>query len=315
MYTRKAQKKSRKHNTDIKSDSDSSLSSDSLGSDEDTSPDEVEDEFRIPQKYIERHYQIVEGLGLPTPPDSDEDAVCEGELKDVKVYNCEHYNNHCQIKAPCCNKVYKCWRCHNLEEDHALNKSDVKILICKNCDREQGVTSTCQNCGIVFGEYYCNQCVIFDNSKIDRFHCDECKSCIIANKNNTFHCDVCNCCLDKLLYKNHKCIQDRLSNDCPVCLDELRGQDNFLLICGHTLHKKCYDQLIKNSSKCPICSRTIKDMTLEFAKLDLEIEQINENNGNCEIYCNDCQQKCTTKYHSRGCKCIVCDSYNTYKTS
>ncbi|MCJ1243511.1 hypothetical protein MMC30_000708 [Trapelia coarctata] len=75
----------------------------------------------------------------------------------------------------------------------------------------------------------------------------------------------------------------------------------------------------KNSYKCPICSRSMMNMEMQFRHLDRSIEtqpmpeQFRDTKA--WVYCNDCSAKTEVKYHWLGLKCAVCDSYNTAQIS
>lgn len=45
-------------------------------------------------------------------------------------------------------------------------------------------------------------------------------------------------------------------DECPICLDKLE-LNKIKLSCKHTFHNKCYNELIKKHSKCPICRNDI----------------------------------------------------------
>jgi hypothetical protein len=85
--------------------------------------------------------------------------------------------------------------------------------------------------------------------------------------------------------------------------------------CGHSIHRKCHDELMKTSYKCPICSQSVVNMEIQFRALDRAIEsqpmppQFQDTKA--VVSCNDCYAKCMVKYHWLGLKCSICDSYNT----
>lgn len=85
--------------------------------------------------------------------------------------------------------------------------------------------------------------------------------------------------------------------------------------CGHTIHHKCYYDLMKTSYKCPICSQSIINMESQFRNLDRSIESQpmppEFQDTQAVVSCNDCYAKSIVKYHWLGLKCGVCDSYNT----
>lgn len=51
----------------------------------------------------------------------------------------------------------------------------------------------------------------------------------------------------------------KLNGDCPICLDELKTKDVVITICGHILHKECFEDYKKTCLsdkkviRCPVC--------------------------------------------------------------
>jgi len=66
----------------------------------------------------------------------------------------------------------------------------------------------------------------------------------------------------------HKCVNQRLMQDCPICLYDLQNSRDgvVFLPCGHSLHGKCYDTYIKNNIACPLCRKSVCDPS-EFEAL------------------------------------------------
>lgn len=91
------------------------------------------------------------------------------------------------------------------------------------------------------------------------------------------------------------------------------------MVCGHSIHKKCYDQHMMVSYKCPICSKSLANMETQFRNLDLAIlsqPMPEEYNGTMAIIsCNDCSGRSMVPYHYLGTKCNTCRSYNTRQLS
>lgn len=85
--------------------------------------------------------------------------------------------------------------------------------------------------------------------------------------------------------------------------------------CGHSIHKKCYDQHMKVSYKCPICNKSLANMETQFRNLDVAIQTQpmppEFRDTKATVLCNDCSGKCTVPYHWLGLKCSICRSYNT----
>lgn len=91
------------------------------------------------------------------------------------------------------------------------------------------------------------------------------------------------------------------------------------MLCGHGIHKACYDEHMKTSYKCPICSKSTVNMETQFRNLDRAIDhqpmppQFQDTKA--MVSCNDCYAKSAVKYHWLGLKCAICDSYNTAQLS
>jgi hypothetical protein len=91
------------------------------------------------------------------------------------------------------------------------------------------------------------------------------------------------------------------------------------MLCGHGIHKACYDEHMKSSYKCPICSKSTVNMESQFRNLDRAIDsqpmppQFQDTKA--MVSCNDCYAKSAVKYHWLGLKCAICDSYNTAQLS
>lgn len=85
--------------------------------------------------------------------------------------------------------------------------------------------------------------------------------------------------------------------------------------CGHSIHRKCYQEHEKTSYKCPICNKSFRNMESQFRNLDVAIQAQpmppEFRDTKATVLCNDCCAKSTTKYHWLGLKCVICNSYNT----
>ncbi len=223
---------------------------------------------------------------------------------------CSFMENSFKINCSCCTKVYCCSQCHNFEADHKL---DIKYtnIICWECDIEQNITDYCIACEKKLKtKYSCKKCYIFDNNNKYKFHCDKCNNCHIEEREKLMHCEKCKICY----LENNKHICINFDNNCPICFEILKNDIVVNLICGHAIHNDCYNLLIKNSYKCPLCFKTIIDMKDNFKKLEEEIENTKEFERSLnlkEIYCNDCEKKSDTIFSYLGLKCHICGSFNT----
>jgi hypothetical protein len=74
-----------------------------------------------------------------------------------------------------------------------------------------------------------------------------------------------------------------------------------VLRCGHTLHKKCLDQLLRRPTAlhiCPLCSKTLNDHSFTWHQLDVAVSQTpmpeEYLNTTVPILCNDCHTQVLT---------------------
>jgi RING finger/CHY zinc finger protein 1 len=226
----------------------------------------------------------------------------------------------------CCNKVYSCRLCHDEEcndynitpitEQHNIDRKKISRIICNNCNEEQDVSQYCIKCNICFGLYFCNICNLFDDIDKQQYHCNKCNVCRIGGKENTFHCDNCNTCLDISSKDNHKCYNMKDFN-CPICMEDLFEStiEVTTLLCGHYIHRSCLIEWMNKNYKCPICSKSIIDLTKYNNMMDIQIQHTpmpeEYKNKTVDILCNECNKSSNSKFHILGNKCNHCDSYNT----
>uniref|UniRef100_A0A8C5MXX3 RING finger and CHY zinc finger domain-containing protein 1 n=1 Tax=Leptobrachium leishanense TaxID=445787 RepID=A0A8C5MXX3_9ANUR len=175
---------------------------------------------------------------------------------------------------------------------------------------------TCENCSNVFGEYYCSVCHLYDKDK-KQYHCDGCGICRIGPKEDYEHCLKCNLCLPLSLKGNHKCIENVSRQNCPICLEDMHTSriGTRILPCGHLLHSTCYKAMLQQGYRCPLCMRSVLDMSDQWQLLDDEVARtpmpLDYQNMMVEILCNDCSTRSTAPFHVLGMKCESCNSYNT----
>ncbi|MCJ1229604.1 hypothetical protein MMC12_006273 [Toensbergia leucococca] len=121
---------------------------------------------------------------------------------------------------------------------------------------------------------------------------------------------TCRFCHDEVEERSTDC-------DCPICGEYMftSPQTVVFMRCGHSIHHRCYYEHMKTSYRCPICSRSIVNMEMQFRHLERAIETqpmpAQFQDTRAWVYCNDCSAKTAVKYHWLGLKCAVCDSYNT----
>ncbi|CAJ2654523.1 unnamed protein product [Trifolium pratense] len=249
-------------------------------------------------------------------------------ISEIETFGCTHYRRRCKIIAPCCNQVFGCRHCHNeaknsneinLVDRHDIPRHEVKKVICSLCDTEQDVQQYCINCGVCLGEYFCGTCKFFDDDiSKQQFHCDECGICRTGGKDNFFHCKRCGCCYSKEIKEGHHCVERAMHHNCPICFEYLFDtlRETSVLPCGHTIHFECVKEMEKHHRySCPVCSKSICDMSSVWKKLDQVISSTpmpeSYKNKKVWILCNDCGVNSIVQFHIVAHKCLSCNSYNT----
>lgn len=59
------------------------------------------------------------------------------------------------------------------------------------------------------------------------------------------------------------------SKECSICLDKI-NDNNHTLPCNHCLHNNCFEELRKNSNKCPLCRKEFEPPKIEtFDEIDI----------------------------------------------
>lgn len=244
---------------------------------------------------------------------------------------CKHYQRTCEILAPCCNIFYVCHLCHDEQYKgvkgpgclvERLDRKAIKKIRCMKCSKEQDSSQKCDNCDNIFADYYCSVCNLFESNPYKKiYHCDGCGICRLGQKGDYFHCDKCKACFNKNM-ANHKCSEDTLNQNCPICLENLfysRKPSTVLECCNNWIHCHCFNKYVKTSSNCPLCSKSLVKMPKEtIEKFDKLIEETKDNlpqelkDKKVTILCNDCLKKTEDiNFHPIGMKCAHCSSYNT----
>jgi len=251
----------------------------------------------------------------PQIENTDESIELGNNIVELS-YGCKHYMRRCSLFASCCNRFYVCRRCHDEEHEmkdgHTLDRYTIQKVKCEKCGNEQIPSQYCTKCGICFGYYFCGICNLFDDIDKDYIHCDKCNICRVARGQNLVHCDKCEMCFVNDF--EHKCIN---IDDCPICYDSIKTSTSGvnILKCGHKLHTKCYIELLKSDYKCPICKKSVADMSQMFQAMDQQInqQQMPEEykDTKVDIYCYDCEKKNNVNLHFIAMKCPDCGSYNT----
>lgn len=233
-------------------------------------------------------------------------------------FGCSHYMIGCQLYSECCQRFYPCRLCHDEKEIHKMEYKKTKKVRCMNCFLEQEIKQECEECGQCFGVYYCQVCKLLDNNKNKNiYHCKECEICRIGPQEQFKHCNVCKACLEISFFENHVCVENWLLTNCPICGEDLFSSRQQVLTtkCNHPIHFRCYEQYKQTAYQCPICCKSLFDMSSYFNQIDemlskSEMPQEYQNTISL-ILCNDCETKSHVPYHFVYHKCTNCGSYNT----
>uniref|UniRef100_A0A2P2K0V3 Uncharacterized protein LOC105113207 isoform X1 n=2 Tax=Rhizophora mucronata TaxID=61149 RepID=A0A2P2K0V3_RHIMU len=248
--------------------------------------------------------------------------VCSASFQDPekRVFGCEHYKRNCKLRAACCGKLFTCRFCHDKVSDHSMDRKATSEMMCMRCLKIQPVGPVCTtpSCGgLPMAKYYCSICKFFDDER-NVYHCPFCNLCRVGKGLGVdfFHCMKCNCCLAMKLV-DHKCREKGLETNCPICCDDLFTSSASVraLPCGHFMHSSCFQAYTCSHYICPICSKSLGDMSVYFGMLDalLASEELPEEYRDLcqDILCNDCDKKGTARFHWLYHKCSFCGSYNT----
>uniref|UniRef100_A0A0R0GZE7 RING-type domain-containing protein n=1 Tax=Glycine max TaxID=3847 RepID=A0A0R0GZE7_SOYBN len=141
---------------------------------------------------------------------------------------------------------------------------------------------------------------------------------ILGGRENYSHCSKCGCCYSNTLRDNHLCVENSMRHHCPICYEYLFDslKDIAVMKCGHTMHSECYLEMLKRDKYCcPICSKSVMDMSRAWKRIDEEIEATvmpdDYRYRKVWILCNDCNDTTEVYFHILGQKCGHCSSYNT----
>jgi hypothetical protein len=262
----------------------------------------------------------------PSAPKED-DTAKNKELNTSVSYNneannifgCKHYRRNCKMKAFCCGQLFPCRLCHDEHvTDHKISRYATKEMMCMFCQKIQPVAPECSECNKSMSRYFCSVCKFWDDMPDkDIFHCSKCNMCRIGKADDYFHCDICNMCLSKKLEHNTH-IENTLNADCPICGTDMFTSTKslyFLEKCNHPMHLSCFKRYVQQYDTCPVCSKSMFDMTQQWAHMDQVISNCKMpeefKNTTCNILCNECNAKSTVPYHWMGHKCPSCNAYNT----
>jgi hypothetical protein len=102
----------------------------------------------------------------------------------------------------------------------------------------------------------------------------EALSCTMFLLLNLLHLSLAGCCYSTTLQKRHPCIEKSMHHNCSVCFEYLFDsmKDITVMPCGHTMHLECLREMHRHAQYfCPICSKSVCDMTSIWRHIDEEI--------------------------------------------
>eukprot|EP00126_Sphaerothecum_destruens_P005188 Sdes_comp18625_c0_seq1m8810 len=200
-------------------------------------------------------------------PDAHEKGTPEDESTRL---GCRHYQRACVLEAACCgsNSFVSCRFCHDESvSTHSFDRYQVKYVKCLRCGEIQPASSRCisEKCqGTPFARYFCHICKLYDDTpEKSIFHCDECGLCRVGDKSQYKHCKRCCACISSANWSSHKCVENALKDQCPVCFEDMFQSilEVIFLRCGHACHKLCLEELVKHDYRCPVCLKSISQDT------------------------------------------------------
>lgn len=240
------------------------------------------------------------------------------DSEDESCHGCAHYRTNCKIRAECCGNWYSCRFCHDESEDHAIDRHAVKFMLCMQCQVPQNSAKSCRSCLTVMANYYCDICKLWDDDpEKEIYHCQRCKICRRGKSEDFVHCDRCCGCISSEHYPQHKCLEGSLQSNCPICGENLFTSTSMAMFmpCGHSIHYTCHQEHTRSSYQCPICLKSLNNMSLFFTRIDelMASQQMPEEyrKMSSQILCNDCEKKSVAKFHFIYHRCAHCASYNT----
>lgn len=113
---------------------------------------------------------------------------------------------------------------------------------------------------------------------------------------------------------SHHCRQRALESDCPVCGESLFDSSSPAkeLACGHFMHADCLQQHLLYSYTCPVCCRSLGDMSAYFEMLDALLAAEHDSlpqqyqGVSQRVHCHDCGSETEAPFHFVYHKCQKC---------
>jgi hypothetical protein len=136
----------------------------------------------------ENPYNLRPGDTEPTyrtrPANNVPDADAAGEEDEYETFDeqvalgCQHYKRNVKVQCFECRRWYTCRHCHDVVEDHNLNRVKTQNMLCMGCGTPQPAGEYCVQCGMQAACYYCEVCKLWDNNSNKKiYHCVDCGIC------------------------------------------------------------------------------------------------------------------------------------------
>jgi len=239
------------------------------------------------------------------------------------VLGCAHYPRQAKIRAPCCGRFFTCRLCHDAHQGHKIDRYAIKEMMCMHCFTVQNVAQFCKNeaCGKKLAKYYCDICHLFSDAEKSIFHCNDCGLCRVGKGLGIDykHCKKCGSCINLSIFDDHVCLENALHSNCPICAEHMftSVKPVCILKCGHYMHLQCLDDYTQRDYRCPICKKSLGDMSNRWKQIDEYMIQNpmpeDYKDKEARVLCYDCGAYSTVPYHFvyHRCSQEACGSYNT----
>lgn len=156
--------------------------------------------------------------------------LCHGVYMRVHLRTCSCVHRH--ACAYTCSVRWTAWQHHTDEavSDHAMDRYAVREVQCMRCGEIQPAAQYCRSeacraAGRPLSAYYCGICRLYDDDAGKAiYHCPYCNVCRLGKGLGIDfrHCMTCNACVSlSVAPEAHKCIEQALQRDCPVCNEPL----------------------------------------------------------------------------------------------
>lgn len=244
--------------------------------------------------------------------------------KNKKIIECKHYERKCSLYSPCCNNIVKCRICHDDHElcDKKFDRFNVTKIICDECSTDQEPSNNCVKCGIQFDKNFCNVCNLWTSKNI--VHCNDCGICRVleSEDDELYHCKDCDMCWSIKMKDTHPCPKKKSSREdkCPICMIILHDSvgSTMVMNCGHLIHSECYQKYTQSNFNCPICKKSLGDLSSYWEYLRGVKETIlipdEYKDTKIKISCFDCEKESNTEFYPDNLlECKECGGFNTQK--